>query len=411
MPPVQSAQSISRRQCLFSRPRGFSGWAGYLALLFASCCGSAWATGLKVVSAIGPVTVLQAGQSVSAKQGMELDGAFSLRAGDSAYIQLRSEEGTLIALPESGEIRFPDTQTRALHLQRGGVNILVNGPDWKVETPTHQIRVSGYLRLRDCAESCTEEKGLYGKSVSGQAVVEYKGGRRVLRGRSFLAPADGGRPRVLPRDIPLLAENPRLENAAKVKAELATQIKGGLEDFRAGNYSRAREVLADAQEDAPSEPVLAYYLGLIALEQQENTEALRQLERFTREDPEAAQTRGVGQIITLLTANQLREEVAHAIKQEQAISSEPPEPNTIAIQPFSNRSDPTYAPLAKGIAAMIITDLSKVPGLKVLERQKVQKLLDEIRLSGAGLVESETMVKAGRLLRAEKVFVGSIGVQ
>ena len=35
----------------------------------------------------------------------------------------------------------------------------------------------------------------------------------------------------------------------------------------------------------------------------------------------------------------------------------------------------------KGIAAMIIADLDKVPGLKVLEREKVQVLLDEMNIA------------------------------
>jgi curli biogenesis system outer membrane secretion channel CsgG len=81
------------------------------------------------------------------------------------------------------------------------------------------------------------------------------------------------------------------------------------------------------------------------------------------------------------------------------------------VQAFSNRGDASYAALAKGIAAMVISDLSKVPGLKLLERQKVQKLVDEIQLSESGLVSQDNQVKAGRLMRAEKIVVGSFGVQ
>lgn len=373
--------------------------------------GAIHAATMKVITAIGQARVVQGDRSSALAQGMEINGPFSLLVEEDGYAQLRGEDGALIAVPESSTIQYGDATGERIQLQQGGLNLLAPKKTWTVETPTHQVRVSGYARLRICGSGCVESPGLYGKSVSGEVVVEYRGGRSVLRGKSFLAPPDGSRPEVLVRDIPLLVENPRLDRAAQTKAKLANEIKAGLEDFRSGKHDEAREILLKAQQAAPSEPVLAYYLGVIAMDKQDNAEALRQFERFNRDDPGAARERGVGQLITLLTANRLRQEVADAVKQEQAISSLPPEPNTIAIQPFSNRSNPIYAPLAKGIAAMIITDLSKVPGLKVLEREKVQKLLDEIRLGESGLVGDETAVKAGRLLRAEKVFVGTFGVE
>jgi TolB-like protein len=67
--------------------------------------------------------------------------------------------------------------------------------------------------------------------------------------------------------------------------------------------------------------------------------------------------------------------------------------------------------MAKGLAAMIIADLSKVPGLKVLEREKVQLLVDEARLGSSGIADPRSAVRTGQLLRAEKVIVGNFEVQ
>lgn len=60
---------------------------------------------------------------------------------------------------------------------------------------------------------------------------------------------------------------------------------------------------------------------------------------------------------------------------------------------------------------MIIADLSKVPGLKVLEREKVQLLIDEMKIGDAGLADPKEAVRSGRLMRAEKVVVGTFEVQ
>ena len=67
--------------------------------------------------------------------------------------------------------------------------------------------------------------------------------------------------------------------------------------------------------------------------------------------------------------------------------------------------------MAKGLAAMIIADLSKVPGLKVLEREKVQLLVNEAKLGDSGLADRASAVRSGRLMRAEKVVVGNFEVQ
>ncbi len=56
--------------------------------------------------------------------------------------------------------------------------------------------------------------------------------------------------------------------------------------------------------------------------------------------------------------------------------------------------------LGKGLAALIIADLSKVPGLKVLERQKIDKIRDEIELSESGLVKENSKVE-NKLMKEE----------
>ncbi len=66
-----------------------------------------------------------------------------------------------------------------------------------------------------------------------------------------------------------------------------------------------------------------------------------------------------------------------------------------------------YNMLKKGVNALIIVELMKVPGLKVLERTKIEKLLDEIALSQSGLVNENTAVRAGRIMMPDvEVIVG-----
>ena len=57
---------------------------------------------------------------------------------------------------------------------------------------------------------------------------------------------------------------------------------------------------------------------------------------------------------------------------------------------------------------MITTDLAQVKSLHVLERVRVQYLLAEMQLGQTGIVEEKTAPRAGRLLGAENLIVGSL---
>jgi hypothetical protein len=366
---------------------------------------------VRVLSVLGQVEQLTQGQWVPLKTGDAIQGTFNVRAGELGTAQLLLDGGAVLEVPRSSEVAVAAAPQANLKLVSGGLSVLAGKREVNLQALGFYFRTGGYLRLRHCGAGCKEVAGLYGKAFSGEVVVEYPGGRSVLKAKPFRVSEGGGRPVLLARDTDLLSDDNQLELAAKSKLALADQIKVGMDAFKAGQFSQARDVLLAVRETSPTEKIVSYYLGLIALELKDNDAALKHLQQYAIDDPQSARDRGVNQLVTLLLTSQLQNEVKQALQTEGAISTEKPEPNTIAVQAFTNRGDPAYAALAKGIAAMVITDLSKVPGLKVLERQKVQKLMDEIQLSESGLVTQDTMIKAGRLIRAEKVVVGSFGVQ
>ena len=86
-------------------------------------------------------------------------------------------------------------------------------------------------------------------------------------------------------------------------------------------------------------------------------------------------------------------------------------PKTLALLPFENNSvtDPhKFAPLSQGIPAMLTTDLKRGgPGLRLIERAKIQSLLKETAFGQTGAVDESTAVKAGKILGAEAIGLGS----
>ena len=84
-------------------------------------------------------------------------------------------------------------------------------------------------------------------------------------------------------------------------------------------------------------------------------------------------------------------------------------PNTIAVLYFQNKSgNSALDPLRKGLTLMLITDLSQVKGLQVIERVKLQALVEEMGLGASGLVDEGTAPRVGRLLGARWLVGGNI---
>ena len=84
---------------------------------------------------------------------------------------------------------------------------------------------------------------------------------------------------------------------------------------------------------------------------------------------------------------------------------------TVAIMAFSNGSfgkdARDYDGLAKGIPAMLITDMQANTNIRVIERDQVQALVDEQKLVTGGQVDQATAVKIGKLLGVHHMIWGT----
>lgn len=76
-------------------------------------------------------------------------------------------------------------------------------------------------------------------------------------------------------------------------------------------------------------------------------------------------------------------------------------PNTVAVLYFENKGNPELEPLKVGLAQMLVSDLTGTPGLTVVERSRLQALLDEQDLGRSGRVDATTAAQIGKLLGAE----------
>ena len=82
----------------------------------------------------------------------------------------------------------------------------------------------------------------------------------------------------------------------------------------------------------------------------------------------------------------------------------------VAVMYFTNSAlvnNTDYQPLSKGVAELLITELSRNGNIRVVERDRLQQLLDEQNLSASGRVDKETAVRVGKLLGAGHMLMGT----
>lgn len=111
-------------------------------------------------------------------------------------------------------------------------------------------------------------------------------------------------------------------------------------------------------------------------------------------------------------------EIYYSVLKEQqggyAVEKESPGLQTLAIMDFRNSSiyeRERFAPLAKGFPSMMINYLNGATDLKVIERQRIQWLLNELKLQQkTDVVDQSTAVKMGNLLGATAVLFGNYSV-
>jgi len=101
-------------------------------------------------------------------------------------------------------------------------------------------------------------------------------------------------------------------------------------------------------------------------------------------------------------------EAKAAVENEKALSVAALPDSTIAVLNFKNLGkNSELDPLQKGLADMVITDLSKVKALRVVERARLQQLVEEIGFGTSGLVEEASAPRVGRLVGARTIVKGS----
>ncbi len=169
----------------------------------------------------------------------------------------------------------------------------------------------------------------------------------------------------------------------------------------------ALEALRRAEELAPSDGVARIYEGIAHEKKNDWEGALASYEKsLSAEGLSFDQTREVRVRIVRATREVQKRRAVELAKQPGGGS---PDDNVLAVYSFtaSDTSSP-YRSLRKGVAAMLITDLSNVKSLRLVERLQLETILEELHRSKGSAFDPATRARAGRLIGAARSVTGAV---
>lgn len=196
---------------------------------------------------------------------------------------------------------------------------------------------------------------------------------------------------------------------AATPSSVAANRALGIWYYKNERFDESRAPLEQARKLDPLDGVSALYAGLAAEHQKDWAAAKAAYTSYIAVGKTSKVRKDIRARLVSVAREEGKAEAKRALANEAVIAQQPGSSTTIAVPPLlCSACDPSIAPLARGLADLMINDLSKKPGLTLLERDRLQAMSDEIALSQNGRVDATTAVRAGRLIRAGRIVQGSI---
>ena len=189
--------------------------------------------------------------------------------------------------------------------------------------------------------------------------------------------------------------------------------KLGFAYLKTGRIDEAISTFEAVLEMQPNEPYSTLYLGLAQLNKGQYEKAIATWQAYV-DDKRPLVEAEVKRLTTLVQIAESQRAAKEAIANEEKMSAVTLDDNTVAVCYYKDiTQNGELQGFDKGLAAMVINDLSKIESLRVVERLRMQALLQEMKLGQTGIVDPDTAPRMGRLIGAENLVVGTLagGIQ
>jgi TolB-like protein len=181
--------------------------------------------------------------------------------------------------------------------------------------------------------------------------------------------------------------------------------------FQRQQYALAKDRLARSYAQIADDPRTMFYYGMTLEYLNDTTGALAVYINYTDLSPLSQFKKLIEARFRTLTQAVVQSQVRAALAAEATLGADSLSQGAVAVFPLKYQgSDPKYQVLGKGLAEMILVDLAQVKRLNVVERIRIEAVMNELKFAQSENVDKGSAPRVGKLLSAGKVVTGSFNV-
>jgi tetratricopeptide (TPR) repeat protein len=178
--------------------------------------------------------------------------------------------------------------------------------------------------------------------------------------------------------------------------------------FKNNSLEKAEEAFGMSNRIRPNAPS-SLYLGLIFEGRKEFGKAIKLYGSAINLESDSRTKERIRERLNFLIDKKLEQDAMMAVRDESDIDVQSIPQNTIAVINFDGSAlQPDMTPLALGLAELTAIDLAKVSKLNVIERIKINTILEELEFSQSKYADPTLAPRVGRLLGSRKLVLGTI---
>jgi len=178
--------------------------------------------------------------------------------------------------------------------------------------------------------------------------------------------------------------------------------------YQKKDYDTAIPLFQKALAAKPGDGKTILYLGLCYEGKEAFDKAIETYKNYTQVSRLSRIRRTIEGRIKILIRKQLAQVAKEALANEAQLNVASIPEDTISVAYFQyDGANEELRVVRKGLTDMLINDLANVQKLKVVERERLHALLDEMRLAETGVIDESTSPRVGRLLGANRIVNGA----
>ncbi|UCD17492.1 MAG: tetratricopeptide repeat protein [Candidatus Zixiibacteriota bacterium] len=182
----------------------------------------------------------------------------------------------------------------------------------------------------------------------------------------------------------------------------------GVAFYKKGDLTKAEDALKQANHIRPDSRT-SLFSGMIHERQHTYDLAIQSYTTALNLEPDRGTRNLVRAHLDQLIEKKFREEALAVVAGEAQIKVDTIPQNTVAVVNFDGSNlPPKLAPLGLGLAEFTAIDLAKVNSLRVVDRMKIDIILQEMKLGRSEYVDRSTAPRIGRMLGSRRIVTGSL---